>query len=156
MTHSIKTSRLARAVATLAFALAAPALAADPQPPGGSQAQGGSPNLSATATVQPETGTPSQRNPLLADNDKVRINKLVGTNVYNAKDEKVGDVDDVLVGADGQPDVILSADGRLVQVPWSQFQFGNAKLNSHNKVILPDATAQSLKQAPEFRYTKGR
>jgi len=128
-----------------------PALAAHAQ-----QQQGGSQNLSATATVQPEAGTPSQRNPLLADNDKVRIGKLIGTDVYNAKDQKLGDVDDVLVGADGQPDVILSAGGRLVQVPWNQLQFGNAKLNSHNKAILPDATPQSLKQAPEFRYVSGR
>ena len=150
MTRFIQAPRLTGAAAALAVALAAPALAADPQEQGGAQ------NLSATATVQPETGTPSQRNPLLADNGKVRINKLVGTNVYNAKDEKLGDVDDVLVGADGQPDVILSADGRLVEVPWNQLQFGNAKLNSHNKVILPDATPQSLKQAPEFHYTTGR
>ena len=150
MTRFIQIPSLAGATAALAVALAAPALAADPQAPSGS------PNLSATATVQPETGTPSQRNPLLADNGKVRVNKLVGTNVYNAKDEKLGDVDDVLVGADGQPDVILSADGKLVQVPWNQFQFGNAKLNAHNKVILPNATPQSLKQAPEFHYITGR
>jgi hypothetical protein len=147
MTRSTRIPKLAPIAAALA--LAAPALAADPQ-------QGGAQNLSATATVQPEAGAPSQRNPLLADNDKVRINKLVGTDVYNSQDQKLGDVDDVLVGADGQPDVILSADGRLVQVPWNQLQFGNAKLNSHNKVILPDATPQSLKQAPEFRYTSGR
>ncbi|MBV8705188.1 MAG: PRC-barrel domain-containing protein [Acetobacteraceae bacterium] len=151
MTRFIQTPRLAGAAAALAVALATPALAAHAQ-----EQQGGAQNLSATATVQPETGTPSQRNPLLADNGKVRINKLVGTNVYNAKDEKLGDVDDVLVGADGQPDVILSADGKLVQVPWNQFQFGNAKLNAHNKVILPNATPQSLKQAPEFHYITGR
>ena len=153
MTRSIPLPKLASTAAALAVALAVPALAAHAQQ---QQPQGGSQNLSATATVQPEAGTPSQRNPLLADNDKARINKLVGTDVYNARDQKLGDVDDVLVGADGQAEVILSADGRLVEVPWNQLQFGNAKLNSHNKVILPDATPQSLKQAPEFRYVSGR
>ncbi|HJS84243.1 MAG TPA: PRC-barrel domain-containing protein [Acetobacteraceae bacterium] len=148
MIRSIQIPKLAKTVVPVAIALTLPAMA--------TLAQGGSQNLSATATVQPDGGTPSQRNPLLADNGKVRINKLVGTDVYNVKDQKLGSVDDVLVGADGQPEVILSADGRLVQVPWNQLYFGNAKLNSHNKVILPDATPQSLKQAPEFRYTAGR
>ncbi len=138
--------KLAYATAVLAIALTAPALAA---PPDASQ------NLSATATVQPDAGAPSQRNPLLADNGKVRMNKLVGTDVYNVKDQKLGSVDDVLVGSDGQPEVIVSADGRLVQVPWNKLYFGNAKLNSHNKVILPDETPQSMKQAQEFRYTGG-
>ncbi len=68
--------------------------------------------------------------------------------VYNDKDTRLGSVDDVLVGADGQAQVILSANDRLVAVPWSKVQFGNAKLNSDNKVILPDETAQSLKQMP--------
>ncbi len=148
MGRSVRIPKLARATAALAAVLIASAVAV--------HAQGSSQNLSATATVQPDAGTPSQRNPLLADNGKVRINKLVGTDIYNAKDQRLGDVDDVLVGSDGQPEVIVSAGGRLVQVPWNQIYFGNAKLNSHNKVILPDATPQSLKQAPEFRYTTGR
>jgi ribosomal 30S subunit maturation factor RimM len=135
--------KLPYATAALAIAVsAAPALAADPPP-----------SHDATATVKPEAGAPSQRNPLLADNGDVRMSKLIGTNVYNQQDQKLGSVDDVLMGSDGQPSVVISADGRLVQVPWTKLTFGNAKINSNNKAIMPDETQQAMKQMPEFRYT---
>ncbi len=111
-------------------------------------------NNAATATVIPEAGSPSQRNPLLADNGDVRMSKLIGTNVYNKADKKLGSVDDVLMGSSGEPDVIISTNNKLVQVPWNKLQFGNAKLNSNNKAIIPDETQQALNQQPNFQYQK--
>lgn len=137
---------LALAVTVLAVA-AMQVRAAAPETPANTPG-----NLSATATVQPSGGTPSERNPLLADNGAVRTSKLNGTTVYNRQDQKLGSIDDVLIGTDGQPEVIVSTSDKLVSVPWSKLQFGNAKLNSHNKVILPDETLQSLKQLPAFKY----
>jgi len=135
--------KLPDATAALVIAVsAAPALAADPPP-----------SHDPTATVKPEAGAPSQRNPLLADNGDVRMSKLIGTNVYNQPAQKLGSVDDVLMGSDGQPSVVISADGRLVQVPWTKLTFGNAKINSNNKAIMPEETQQAMKQMPEFHYT---
>lgn len=95
---------------------------------------------------------PSQVNPLLTDTGQVRMSKLIGTNVYNDKDKKLGSVNDVVMGKNGEPQVIIKADGNLHPVPWSKLQFGNAKQNSDNKVILPGETENALKSSPQFHY----
>lgn len=111
------------------------------------------PSHSGTATVDQNTaGTPSQRNPLLADNGDVRIGKLIGTNVYNEQDQKLGSIDDVLMGKNGQPDVVMKVNGNLIEVPWSKLQFGNAEQNSDNKVIMPGATQNALNSQQHFHY----
>lgn len=134
--------KLRYATAALALAAsAAPALAANPPP-----------SHDATATVKPESGPPSQRNPLLADNGDVRMSKLIGTNVYDQQDQKLGSVDDVLMGSNGQPAVIISAKGKLVEVPWTKLTFGNTQVNKDNKVLMPDTTEQAMQQMPPFKY----
>jgi Flp pilus assembly protein CpaB len=111
------------------------------------------PSHSGTATINQTTaGTPSQRNPLLADNGDVRMGKLIGTDVYNEHDQKLGSIDDVLMGASGQPDVVLKVKGNLVEVPWSKLQFGNAQQNGDNKVIMPGATQDALNSQQHFHY----
>ncbi len=111
------------------------------------------PTATGTATVDHTTAAqPSQRNPLLADNGDVRMSKLVGTNVYNSQDQKLGSIDDVLLSKTGTPDVIMKVNGKLVQVPWNELQFGNAQQNSDNKVILPNAAQNALNNQQEFHY----
>jgi ribosomal 30S subunit maturation factor RimM len=105
-----------------------------------------------TATVNGTASRPSERNSLLADNGDVRMSKLVGTSVYNDQDKKVGSVDDVLIGQNGQPIVIMSVKHKYVEVPWNKLQFGDAEKNSDNKVIMPGATEDALANAPEFHY----
>jgi hypothetical protein len=105
-----------------------------------------------TATINPTGIPPSQRNPLLADNGDVRIGKVIGTNIFNKNDKNVGSVNDALVDANGKLNAVISANNKLVLVPWDQLQFGDAKLNSDNKVLMPDATQASLKAMPEFHY----
>jgi ribosomal 30S subunit maturation factor RimM len=120
---------------------AAPVMAANPT------------DQTGTATVSTTTtAAPSQRNPLLSDNGDVRMSKLIGTNVYNTQDQKLGSIDDVLMTNAGQPDVILKVNGNLYQVPWSKLQFGNAKNNSDNKVIMPDTTQNAFANQPQFHY----
>jgi hypothetical protein len=106
-----------------------------------------------TVTGQNGNTAPSQVNPLLTDSGEVRMSKLVGTNVYNDKDKKLGSVDDVVMGKTGEPQVIIESDGTLHQVPWNKLQFGNAKQNSDNKVILPGEDQNALNSAPEYHYT---
>jgi len=106
-------------------------------------------------TVAGQNGdtSPSKINPLLTDNGEVRMSKLVGTNVYNDKDKKLGSVDDVVMGKTGEPQVIIKANGNLHPVPWNKLQFGNAKQNSDNKVILPGEDENALNSAPQYHYT---
>jgi hypothetical protein len=112
-----------------------------------------SPSTVGTATMNGSAVTqPPQRNPVLADNGDVRMSKLIGTNVYNDHDQKLGSIDDVLMSKTGQPDVIVKINGDLYQVSWSKLQFGNAQNNSDNKVIMPGGTQSALSAGPQFHY----
>lgn len=96
---------------------------------------------------------PHQRNPVLADNNMPRAGKVIGSDVYNMQDKKVGSVDDILMGANGQPDqAVLSVKNKLVLVPFDRLVFGNAQANGDNRVILPDETRDALSAMPEFHY----
>jgi len=135
----MKKSMLA-ALAVGACLAGAPAFAANP--------------TNGTATVNPNgtASRPSVRNPLLTDSGQVRMSKMVGTSVYNDQDKKVGSVDDVVIGENGQPVVIVKAKGKYVEVPWNKLQFGNAEKNSDNKIIMPGVTEDALANGPEFHY----
>ena len=96
---------------------------------------------------------PHQRNPVLADNGQPRASKIIGSYVYNMQDQKVGSVDDVLMGVNGQPDqVVLSVKDKLVLVPFDKLVFGNTIVNRDNRVILPDETRDALGSMPDFHY----
>ena len=116
------------------------------EPPSGKNAEIG------TATINPTGIPPSQRNPLLADNGEVRISKLIGTTIYNKDDKKVGSVDDVLAGQNGQLEVVVSTSNKKTVVPWDRLVFGDAKLNSDNTVLMPDATQDQLDKMQAFNY----
>lgn len=107
----------------------------------------------STAKTDTANALPHQRNPVLADNGQPRASKIIGSNVYNMQDQKVGSVDDVLMGVNGQPDqAVISVKDKLVLVPFDKLVFGNTKVNSDNRVILPDETRDALANMPEFHY----
>ena len=79
--------------------------------------------------------------------------QILGHLVYNSLDERVGSVDDIIVTTDKSVSfAIVNAGGFLavakhnVAVPVSQFQLNGEKL------VLPGATRDALKAAPEFDY----
>ncbi len=114
-----------------------------------------------TTTQRSAGTTPSERNTTLTDQADVRASKLIGSSVYNDRDEKVGSVDDVVLGKDNKADtVVVSVGGflgmgnKLVAVPYSQLKLGDTKsASSDNKVVMPGATKESLKSQPDFHYT---
>jgi sporulation protein YlmC with PRC-barrel domain len=117
----------------------------------------------ATHEIKPPANTatsPSQRNTALTDSGDVRASKLIGTAVYNDRDEKIGKVEDLVLGKDNKADdVIVSVGGflgmgkKLVSVPYTQLKLGDTKnASSSNKVVMPGATKESLKAQQEFHY----
>lgn len=119
--------------------------------------------LAQTATIPPPNSgtasishsTPSERNPVLADNGDARTSKVVGSDVYNEQDKKLGSVDDILLGQGGtDPKAVLSVQGKLIAVPYGKLEFGDTKQSSHNRVILRGETVDSLKKMAVFNYRK--
>src|SRR4051812_46453810 len=140
--------------ALLAGGLSLPVLAQTPS-------AGNATTAPATHDTRAPAGTPSQRNTALTDQGDVRASKLIGSSVYNDRDEKIGSVDDVILGKDNRADaVVMSVGGflgmgnRLVTVPYTQLKLGDTKhASSDNRVVMPGATKESLKAMPEFHYT---
>jgi sporulation protein YlmC with PRC-barrel domain len=83
-----------------------------------------------------------------------RASKLTGVSVYNRNKDSIGTLDDLIVspGAERTTYAILSVGGflgmgkHLVAVPFNDLQIAN------RRVVLPDATKQSLETLPEFKY----
>jgi sporulation protein YlmC with PRC-barrel domain len=136
--------------------LAVPAMAQTAAPSAGNAT-----TAPATHDTKAPPSTPSQRNTTLTDQGDVRASKLTGSSVYNDHDEKIGSVDDVVLGKENKADnVILSVGGflgmgtKLVAVPYAQLKLGDTKgASSDNKVVMPGATKESLKALPEYHYT---
>src|SRR4051794_25752584 len=70
----------------------------------------------ATAPATGRTGdtastTARDRNPVMTADGMARSSKVVGSSVYNDHDEKVGSIDDLLIGKDGKLMAVLSVGG---------------------------------------------
>ncbi len=104
-----------------------------------------------------------------------RASKLHGIDVYNQQNQKIGDIDDVLMDKDGKAKLaVLGVGGFLgmgehnVAVNFSELKFSdqpvksntsgsNASTNSSERKNYPDhavfnATKDQLKAMPQFKY----
>jgi sporulation protein YlmC with PRC-barrel domain len=140
----------------LASSVALPATAQTPSAGNATTA----PATHETKTSPANVTSPSQRNTVLTDRGDVRASKLIGASVYNDRNEKIGSVDDLVLGKDNKADeVVVSVGGflgmgtKLVAVPYTQLKLGDTKnASSDNKVVMPGATKESLKAQPGFNY----
>lgn len=86
--------------------------------------------------------------------DGYRASKLRGTTVVNSKNEKVGEIDDLVIGKDRVLFAIIQVGGflglgsRLIAVPYTSLQISD----DGSRIVLPGATKQQLEQLPEFKY----
>lgn len=126
-------------------------------------AQTGATHSTTTAPATGRTGDTTStnahdRNPVMTHDGFARTSKVVGSSVYNDHDEKVGSIDDLLIGKDGKVMAVLSVGGflgmgtRYVEVPYSELVFGNTQKDSDNRVVLKGATKESLKAQAPYNY----
>jgi len=85
-----------------------------------------------------------------------RASKLLGSDVYNDQGQKIGKLDDFIVGSEAEVSVaVVSVSGflgmgsRLVAVPATLVES-----NDQGQVVLPGATEEMLKALPAFQYAK--
>ncbi|HEV7456106.1 MAG TPA: PRC-barrel domain-containing protein [Roseococcus sp.] len=95
-----------------------------------------------------------------------RMSQVIGANVYNDENNSIGSVDDIILvppagaaagGGRGPLAVIqvggfLGLGGRLVAVPLADLQW-NAE---RERMMLPGATRDGLRERPEFTYDSVR
>jgi len=146
----------------LAASFALPVLAQTPAPPSAnnSPAALNAPATHNTAGNPTADGynSPSARNKVMTDNGSMRASKIVGSSVYNDHNEKIGSVDDLVIGNDKTLNAVLSVGGflgmgsKMVEVPFDKLQFGNEKGSSDNRVVMPGVTKDTLNGMPEYHY----
>jgi sporulation protein YlmC with PRC-barrel domain len=81
--------------------------------------------------------------------------QILGKPVYNDKDDKVGDVEDLIIAPDSSVSYAIIGVGgflglgeRQVAIPVSRFT------NSEGRIVLPGATKDALQAMPSFQYAK--
>ena len=83
-----------------------------------------------------------------------RVSKLTGNSVTNDKNEKVGTLDDFVIGHDRSLFAILQVGGllgigsRLVAAPYESLVINDET----RKIELPGASKEELKKLAEFKY----
>lgn len=85
-----------------------------------------------------------------------RISKVIGSNVTNDKDEKIGTIDDVIADSKKQLNFavlqvggFLGVGGQLVVVPYESLVIDD----TGKKISLPGASKDELKKLSEYKYT---
>jgi hypothetical protein len=82
------------------------------------------------------------------------VTKLRGATVVNDRDEKIGRIDDLIIGLDRVVFAVIRVGGfhgiggHRVAVPYDSLQLDDAR----KKIVLPGATKDQLKELPEFKY----
>jgi sporulation protein YlmC with PRC-barrel domain len=113
--------------------------------------------MAVTAGTLQAQGTPQsiteKRVDVVQMSTGYRASKITGSPVYDRNKDKIGTIDDLILSpTDRASYVILLVGGflgmgtHLVAVPFSSLQFVDKQLR------LPDATRESLKALPEFKY----
>ena len=81
--------------------------------------------------------------------------QILGKPVYNDKNERVGEVDDLIIAPDSSISYAMIGVGgflglgeRQMAIPVSRFK------HSEGRLVLPDATKEALQAMPSFQYAQ--
>ena len=86
-----------------------------------------------------------------------RASKLIGSNVQNDANDKIGSLDDIVIDKDRALFAIIQVGGflgigsQLVAVPYTSLNLQEDQ-NGRVKIVLPGASKDELKKLPAFRY----
>ncbi len=97
------------------------------------------------------------RNSVLAQ--RPRVSQIIGSNVYNDRNESIGEVEDVLLSPTGdRPMAVVSVGGflgigaRLVSLPLSEMRWSTEQ----ERMTLPGGSKEALQARPAFEYPTTR
>jgi sporulation protein YlmC with PRC-barrel domain len=101
---------------------------------------------------------PSARDTSVSATGGMRASQLVGSSVYNDHNEKIGRIDDLIIGSSQTLAVVVSVGGflglgsKMVGVPFDKLQFSTISDSSDSRVVMPGASKHSLIEMPAYQY----
>jgi sporulation protein YlmC with PRC-barrel domain len=85
-----------------------------------------------------------------------RASKVIGAAVYNADNQQIGTVDDIIMNHENHADLVvisvggfLGVGGKLVALP-----YGKVERADNGRVILADGSKDNLAKLPSFTYAQ--
>lgn len=110
-----------------------------------------------TTETKPGTATTADGQFYTHQAGEMRASKLIGTNVSNAANESVGEINDILLAKDGKVAAVIIGVGgflgmgeREVAISYSGMKF--TKDSNGRDVITVNATRDQLKAAPAWKW----
>lgn len=91
---------------------------------------------------------------LVTTEGEVRVNLLIGHQLFSSDGRELGAIKDVLIGRHGEPQLIVEASDHLVAVPWSRLWFGLPGALLHGRPVLPGVTQRQLSELPAYKLHK--
>ena len=116
--------------------------------------------LASPALAQTTGTAPAEAKFSTVAKDEMFSSKLKGLNVYNQKDEKVGEIADLAIGKGEQVQAMILSVGGFLGVGEHYAAVSPASVRvSYNKdkdtwSAKMNTTKEALKAAPEFKYPK--
>jgi hypothetical protein len=109
-------------------------------------------------TKKAEPAKPVKGQIVLQDKNSILASTLIGSTVYSPDNQKVGDINDVIVGLDGKVEgVVIGVGGFLglgekdVAVKMDQITVQPEDANKSNLRLILSSTKADLEAAPEFK-----
>lgn len=116
-------------------------------------------NSAATVTEAPPAVVPAATGSYatMQSASDWRSSKVVGLNVYNSKNEKIGDINDLIIGSNGAvTHAIVGVGGFLgigeknVAIPFASVKMARDK--DGKATVMVESTKEALQAAPAFKY----
>ncbi len=117
------------------------------------------PATPAPTTAAPMTSTGGVIYSVPMSQGEWRASDLVGKSVYNAANERIGEIEDIIVGSDGRVAAAVVGVGgflgigeRKVALSYPTLQM----MRDSNGAVRPvvNATKELLRDAPEYKFTR--
>ena len=116
--------------------------------------------LTSAAFAQNATTDRSNVNTAVHKEGQWRASKLIGVNVYNDNNEKIGDIEELIVDKSGKVDNVVLGVGGFLGMGEHYVAVSPSSVNvrydeKNNKWLASmNTTKEALKAAPEFKYPK--
>ena len=115
--------------------------------------------LSAPALAQTQRNSANQQgvtatNPAGSDMirpDEMRASKIIGSTVYDRDNQKLGDVQDIVLGKDGKVDAVVVGVGGVLGIGGKNVAVKISDIKTDNNRLTLDRTKQQLQQAANYQ-----
>jgi hypothetical protein len=116
-------------------------------------------DTTGTATTQPtttdQTGTAAQQEQALAAPSGLLASNLIGTTVYSADDQSIGDINDIILSQQGEPSQVIVGVGGFLGIGEKDVVLDMSKLqiaatDDGNLKVVAQTSQEELQNMPAF------